>query len=413
MSTSAKRVRRLVGGILLNLAAIGGVLCIISVIAAFFFNVTLIMFKTGSMDPAIPAGSLAVVRQIPASEIQIGDVVTVERSHQLPVTHRVTSISDAPGAADGSRVITMRGDANASDDVGAYTVQQVRIVLASFPGLAVVIVTLSNPIVLGCVTLGAAGLVTWAFWPRGNRNHKNPKRGVHDAAKTGVVLVTLPALLALSFADPTPARAAETETVVHGTFITLTAIGDMHLMLNLLVGQPVPWQVGVQAAPPTESTIYIGISAEGDLAVPGGLQVKIRTCTARWVAGVCPGVESLWLPQQDLASAIVPVTAFGARQLGSMPSNEQRWLLLDATLPSGTSPGAFATVFIHAWGAGDDVAIGTGGQNVTVVTRATASISATGVDLGLPIFLALIAIGGGLGIAELSRRRGKKLGREP
>ena len=50
------------------------------------------MFKTGSMSPTITAGSVALVREIPASEINVGDVVTVDREDALPVTHRVTSI---------------------------------------------------------------------------------------------------------------------------------------------------------------------------------------------------------------------------------------------------------------------------------------------------------------------------------
>ena len=53
---------------LLNLAAAGGAVCLIAVVLAVAFNITLILFKTGSMSPTIPAGSLAVVREIPAAE---------------------------------------------------------------------------------------------------------------------------------------------------------------------------------------------------------------------------------------------------------------------------------------------------------------------------------------------------------
>lgn len=34
------------------------------------------------------------------------------------------------------------------------------------PGAAYVVVWLSNPYVLGSITLAAAALVLWAFWPR-------------------------------------------------------------------------------------------------------------------------------------------------------------------------------------------------------------------------------------------------------
>ena len=160
----ARRIGSVLGNGLLTALAIGGVICIVLVGLAFFFNVTLMMFKTGSMSPTIPAGSVALVREIPASEIQIGDVVTVARPNALPVTHRVTSVSPGPGSDE--RTITMRGDANAADDPAPYTVATVRIVMGSLPGLASVIVSFSNPMVLGVISLAVAGLVTWSFWPR-------------------------------------------------------------------------------------------------------------------------------------------------------------------------------------------------------------------------------------------------------
>lgn len=177
---SRKRLSSVLGEWLLTLLAIGGAVCIVLVGLAFFFNITLMMFKTGSMSPTIPAGSVALVREIPASEIRVGDVVTVDRAGALPVTHRVTSVQD--GATPAERVITMRGDANAADDPAPYTVTEVRIVLASVPALANVIVWFSNPLVLGSLTVVMAVLVTWAFWPR------EPREPREDAAVSVVAL---------------------------------------------------------------------------------------------------------------------------------------------------------------------------------------------------------------------------------
>ncbi|WP_120494129.1 signal peptidase I [Microbacterium phyllosphaerae] len=157
-------IGRVLADILLWVAAIAGVVCMVLVMLAPTVNITLIMFRTGSMSPTIPAGSVAVVQEVPASEIEVGDVVTVDRAGDLPVTHRVTSI--APGASDAERVITMRGDANAGDDPYPYTVQTVRVVLFSVPGIATVIVAMGNPYVLGGLTIAATTLVVWAFWPR-------------------------------------------------------------------------------------------------------------------------------------------------------------------------------------------------------------------------------------------------------
>ena len=157
---------------LLNVAAAGGAVCIIAVLCAVLFNVSLVLFKTGSMAPGIPAGSLAVVREISAGEIRIGDVVTVDRPGQLPITHRVQSVEPGEGA---TRVITMKGDANLAADPAPYQVDRVRLVLWSVPGLAYPVAAAANPLVLGGTTLAVSALVTWVLWPR-------EKAGGHVAA---------------------------------------------------------------------------------------------------------------------------------------------------------------------------------------------------------------------------------------
>ncbi|MFD6770939.1 hypothetical protein ACFWC6_32495, partial [Micromonospora chalcea] len=86
-----------VGDLALTLLAVGGTVCVVLVPLAFFFDISLILFKTGSMSPTIPAGSLAVVREIPASEVEVGDVVTVDRTPLPPITHRVVQIADGGG----------------------------------------------------------------------------------------------------------------------------------------------------------------------------------------------------------------------------------------------------------------------------------------------------------------------------
>lgn len=164
---------KVLADLLLWIAAIGGVVCIVLVVLAYTAGITLIMFKTGSMSPTIPAGSVAVVQRIPAAEVEVGDVVTVDREGELPVTHRVTTI--VPGATDAERVITLKGDANATEDPFPYTVSSVRTVLFSIPGIATVIVAMGNPFVLGGITVAAAVLVVWAFWPRdGRRRERMP-----------------------------------------------------------------------------------------------------------------------------------------------------------------------------------------------------------------------------------------------
>ena len=157
----------LIRSTILNVAAVGGVLCIAWVVAALVLHLSLIMFRTGSMSPGIPAGSLALVREIPASEAHVGDVVTVDRPGLLPVTHRVVEVTAPASAPAGTPAeIVLKGDANPTVDPAPYRVSTVRIVLWSQPGLARAVVWLGHPAVIGSLTVATTALVTWMFWPR-------------------------------------------------------------------------------------------------------------------------------------------------------------------------------------------------------------------------------------------------------
>ncbi|WP_109472393.1 signal peptidase I [Ornithinimicrobium cavernae] len=84
---------------------------------------------TGSMEPAIPAGSMVVVERIDGEadldRIQIGDVITFLPRTDDPhlVTHRVVGEG---GRSDGSTVFTTRGDANGADDREPVGATQIR-----------------------------------------------------------------------------------------------------------------------------------------------------------------------------------------------------------------------------------------------------------------------------------------------
>ncbi len=69
---------------------------------------------TGSMEPALPVGSLIVLTQVAADEVRVGDVITVTTPDRPgdPLTHRVVAIE----TTDGGGVFVTRGDANQLDD---------------------------------------------------------------------------------------------------------------------------------------------------------------------------------------------------------------------------------------------------------------------------------------------------------
>jgi len=295
----AGRVGRALRETLLTLAAVGGVACVVLTILAFTGGYSLIMFKTGSMSPTIPAGSVALVQRVPASDLAVGDVTTVDRAGELPITHRIIGIS--PGPTPTQRMITMKGDANQSADPAPYTISDARIVRGSLPGLAYVIVWFGSPWVLGTITVGAALLVTWAFWPRVRRpapadaeddhldttgddappspefaSRRERRLGQHVASCVAVgTLVVLPSLTSAP-----PAGAAE--------LISITSNGGGTHVLDAV--RPYDWDLDIDAgSAPADGELTVTLRGEGH-----GVQLStiVRSCTTRWEGSGCPGTAT-------------------------------------------------------------------------------------------------------------------------
>lgn len=386
---------RFVADAVLTLAAAGGVVCIVLVIAALAFDVTLIMFRTGSMSPTIPAGSLAVVQQVPATSVEVGDVVTVERPGQLPVTHRITSVQ----ASGQQSTITMRGDANDTDDPEPYTVSTVRRVLWSMPGLARVVQWFGNPYVLGGITVAASLLVTWAFWPRDGAGGDHGRRG--GGAGRGPVTPAAPkralggprralrtvSVVAVSVAlacSVTPARAADRE-VISGEHLTLISISDAS-MTSLRPGSWATWIVGITADAPDPGTIKVSLSGTGSSEI--ALDARVTSCVEAWQSGTCPGTSA------ELRRTAAFTLDGREESLTSFPAEQDRWLLIKVRLAEGVDSGR-ATLVVHARGVGDDLA-----------TDGDPLLPSTGSPIGWGVIgLGIVAVVVGIAVAGLGRRR--------
>jgi signal peptidase len=70
---------------------------------------------SGSMEPNLPVGSLAVVMPVEPEDVRVGDIVTYLPNPDDPtaITHRVTAVDHHP---DGTRSFVMQGDANSTPD---------------------------------------------------------------------------------------------------------------------------------------------------------------------------------------------------------------------------------------------------------------------------------------------------------
>jgi signal peptidase len=110
---------------ILHLAAYALVSAFICVMAAtvvpMFWGNRTIVITSGSMAPAIQAGSAVVVETVPSGKLQIGDVIAYSSENSaIPVVHRIIAIREE----DGVRFYTSQGDANPNPDIAEFTLPQ-------------------------------------------------------------------------------------------------------------------------------------------------------------------------------------------------------------------------------------------------------------------------------------------------
>jgi len=134
-----RRAFRVVADLALSLGALVGVVCLVAAIGSVAFGVHPLVFRSGSMAPTIPAGSLAFARDVPAADIRVGDVVSVPWRDSR-VTHRVVEVFHR----DGSATLKLQGDANDAPDQDLYQVSSAPRVWFSVPVAGRVVAWLSR-----------------------------------------------------------------------------------------------------------------------------------------------------------------------------------------------------------------------------------------------------------------------------
>ena len=128
-----------------------------------------VRLATGSMSPGLPAGSLLVVRDTAAAAVQPGDVVMVQRPDHRPVTHRVVAVRPLTEVTDGRVALTLRGDANATDDPQPYLVDRVGRMVFGIPWGGQMVQFVRSPVGMGVLTMLLSSLVLWVLWPAGRQ----------------------------------------------------------------------------------------------------------------------------------------------------------------------------------------------------------------------------------------------------
>lgn len=366
------------GGAVLNILAVLGVVCIVLVILSFVFNVSIIMFKTGSMSPTIPAGSASLVREIPAKDMKVGDIVTVDRGEKvLPVTHRVTeiqSIDDSTGAVS----FEMKGDANSEKDPDPYTAETVRTVMFSVPGVAPILQQWRNPLLLGGITVAASLLVVWAFWPRREEEDDDAlAEATRPRARSPRHAIALPVVVAVavgghavpgtSFAEDVLGAGADHDVSASAEttddILRMRDYGDVEKMGNLGPGASVKWTVDIWADAPEAGNITVSIgSGVSTEALADSLFIDVRSCKMTEAEAPCPTGSELLASGMLLSE--LESAADGGRKLLDMDSEDSRRVEVTATLDAEADgqavAGATAGVRVLAEGLGDEVSTGPG-----------------------------------------------------
>ena len=397
-----RRLGTRLGDLLLTLLAIAGSICIILMVLGFFFNVSIMMFRTGSMSPTIDTGSIALVRQIPAAQMNVGDIVTVERGDGLlPVTHRVLDISHVD-ARTGEVTFTMQGDANDTPDPLPYSVTTVREVMFSVPGVAPVVQSLGNPLVLGGLTVAASALVVWAFWPRAE---ETDEVGVEPPGRMSALAVPLVLGLGLTTGLPDGTAAAGHTQHIEGEVLQLRSTTFPEAMDNMAPGDAATWVVDAWAETAEAGRIHIALGASGELAQrSGALVVDVSSCP---IAVDGEQAFRCLAEPETLASDLDTASLVSSRQapaIASFPTDEAQRFLITASLDNAVAgQGTSAILRLKASGAGDEVEVG------PPVPDPTEQLPRTGSD-GAPALLwtaaGLLVVGAALarGIRRTSGR---------
>lgn len=193
---------------LLTIGAAVGVLVILGVAASALLSIRPVVLTSGSMEPAMATGSVALIRATPARDVSVGEVVTVETQTGSRVTHRVVATDRL---ADGAVALRLKGDANDTPDAETYRPDEVGVVLVDVPLAGYLISALRTPVgifALGVLATVLVGFVLLGGDPRAARRPRFRRRPGATAAAVLVIAAALgwPTLRPLNseaaFTDP-------------------------------------------------------------------------------------------------------------------------------------------------------------------------------------------------------------------
>lgn len=279
MSDMITRPRTTFGRAALALAAVLGGLCLVAALAAAVLDLRPLVFRSGSMAPSIQTGDLAVAQTVPASDLAVGDVVSVETASGARVTHRIMTVTHR---GDDTATLALQGDANPGVDPVPYDVETADRVVATIPHAGRVVAWFSGP--LGLLLLGG-----YAVWLLGRVVARPPRAA--EAGRAGFAGVAAVALVGLvtgwgaTAQSPLTLAAWTDEVGVSGTTLTAYTVPPSSSFTCGSVGAFSVRFNWTAVAGATSYTLHFGAGG-GDTATTTGTTATITTAVSGGTAWV-------------------------------------------------------------------------------------------------------------------------------
>lgn len=243
----------------LSVGAFLGVAALLSASLGAALGVRPLFFRSGSMSPAIGTGALALARSVPASDLRVGDVVSVTTASGSRVTHRVVRTETMSGQV----LLTLRGDANRVPDAQRYPVESAYRVFWHVPWLGYAVGAMVSPgglFVLGLLVMGLLVLATRRR-PDPPSGGRRARRGARRAAPRRARRATAAAVASVAvIAGPASAAPWTDDVLVSGQVLAAASLLAPDISCaggGLLTSPTISWSTPSGPTPSSYLVTYV------------------------------------------------------------------------------------------------------------------------------------------------------------
>ncbi|MFB6123114.1 MAG: signal peptidase I [Haloferacaceae archaeon] len=297
---------------------------------------------SGSMEPKISAGDAVIVEDVPAAQIERGDVITFRTGEgEPPTTHRVTRVVDTENGV----AFKTKGDANEEADRGLVQSENVigeLLLVIPYLGYVVQFANSSTGFAL-LVVVPLALFVVSELWEliASTRTDSGGDPGATQAsgAESETAEATLPAETSVeSTSDPTPAAESTSDSAdSSGTFV-VTRSSLLLLLLLLAVYVPYSgytayrirevWAFTVASGSVFAFLFVLGLYVLGDANERGDAVEDVESVPSDDAPPDDAIVRTGRLPPSTDDRTRVPVSSVGS--LVEMATDGDDWVVFDA-----------------------------------------------------------------------------------